>query len=69
MARLTSDQRASVQSAILIGHTLEDFASRHPEYPQDALAQFWEALAAEIKAKKLEPGQYWGIPSEWQAGN
>lgn len=63
--RLTVEQRASVQAAILIGHELGDFAARHPDYPQDDLRQFWEALSTEIKTTRLKPGQYWGIPSEW----
>lgn len=63
--RLTVEQRASVQAAILIGHDLDDFAGRHPDWPQEDLRQFWTRLAAEIKSTKLEPGQYWGVPSEW----
>lgn len=65
MARLTVEQRASVQAAIQIGHDLADFAGRHPDWPQEDLRQFWERLAAEMKATKLERGQYWGVPSEW----
>lgn len=63
--RLTAEQRSSVQAAILTGFELDEFAARHPEYPQEDLKTFWRTLAAEIKETKLEKGQYWGVPSEW----
>ena len=63
--RLTTEQRASVQAAILIGFELDEFAARHQDWPQKDLAGFWRRLEAEINSTKLEPGQHWGIPSEW----
>ncbi len=48
-----------------MGFELDEFAVRHKDWPQADLERFWTALAAEIRATKLEPGQYWGIPSEW----
>lgn len=64
--RLTASQRSSVQAAILIGSSLAEFAGRHPEYPQVELATFWSQLESEIKSTTLKPGQYWGVPSEWE---
>lgn len=63
--RLTVEQRASVQAAIVTGFALDEFAARHPDYPQEDLRQFWETLETEIKTTRLKPGQYWGVPSEW----
>ena len=63
--RLTSEQRGSLQAAMLLGFELDEFAARHQDWPQGDLADFWRALEAEIKAKPLKPGQYWAIPSEW----
>ncbi len=63
--RLTSEQRASVQAAIIVGFELDEFAARHRDWPQAALAEFWQRLAEETRSTKLKPGQYWGVPSEW----
>ena len=63
--RLTSEQRCTVQVAILRGFELDEFIARHEDWPQADLADFWHRLAAEIKSTTLKPGQYWGIPSEW----
>jgi hypothetical protein len=63
--RLTSEQRASVQAAILVGHELDEFAARHPDWPQEDLASFYTRLQERIRTTKLKKGQYWGVPSEW----
>ncbi len=63
--RLTTEQRANVQAAIIMGSKLDEFAARHRDWPQADLEDFWKELAAEINSTQLEPGQYWGIPSEW----
>lgn len=64
--KLTAAQRSSVQAAIVIGHELDEFAGRHPDWPQDDLANVWRRLSTEIKSTTLKPGQYWGVPSEWE---
>jgi hypothetical protein len=63
--RLTAEQRSSVLAAIGVGFELDEFAARHPDYPQDDLREFWQRLKTEIDSTPLKPGQYWGVPSEW----
>lgn len=63
--RLTSEQRASIQAAIVRGVSLDEWKARYPDWPQEDLESFWRELETEIRSTRLKPGQYWGVPSEW----
>lgn len=62
---LTADMMDTIQVQIICKTSVEDFISNNsiPEAAQAEVRTFYTDLQKEMSETKLEPGQYWALPS------
>ncbi|WP_130176719.1 hypothetical protein [Cryobacterium sp. SO1] len=64
---LTVDMMNRIQVAIAQKTTVEEFIADYPvpKAEQAAVEKFYADLHKEISERKLAPGQFWDVSSEW----